>query len=88
MPLTDVFRLSESTINKLSAWGKGNFGFSSCPMLVIKGHSCMVSDLIYSRIFNLPSQNNRIEFYQQERMCVGKPMLVVFPHSDGIHYRR
>ena len=46
----------------------------------------MVSDLIYARILNLPSQNYRIEFYQQERMCVGKPTLVVFPHSDGIHY--
>ena len=87
MPLTDVFRLSESTINKLSAWGKDNFGFSLYPMLVIKGHSCMVSDLIYARIFNLPSQNYRIEFYQQECMCVGKPTLAVFPHSDRIHYR-
>ena len=50
MPLIDVFRLSESTINKLSAWEKDNFGFSLYPMLVIKGHSYMVSNLIYARI--------------------------------------
>ena len=34
-------------MNKLSACVKDNFGFSLYPMLVIKGHSCMVSDLIY-----------------------------------------
>ena len=82
MPLIDV---SESMTDKLSAWVKNNFGFSSYPMLVIKGHSYMVSDLVYARIYSLPSQNYRIEFYQQEH--VGKPMLVVFPHLDRIHYR-
>ena len=63
MPLTDVFRLSESMIDKLSEWVKNNLGFSFYPMLVIKGHSYIVSDLIYAKIFNLPSQNYRIEFY-------------------------
>ena len=87
MPLTDVFRLSESTIHKFSAWVKDNFGLSLYPMLVIKGHSYMASDLVNARIYSLPSQNYRIEFYQQERMCVGKSMLVVYPHSNGIHYR-
>ena len=33
MPLTDVFRLSELTIDKLSAWVKDNFGLSLYPML-------------------------------------------------------
>ena len=47
----------------------------------------MVSDLVYARIYSLPSQNYRIELCQQERVCVGKPTLVVFPHLDGIHYR-
>ena len=46
----------------------------------------MVSDLVNVRMYSLPSQNYRIEFYQQERMCVGKPTLVIYPHSDGIHY--
>ena len=86
MPLTDVFRLSESTINKLSASVKDNFGLSLCPMLAINGHSYMVSDLVNARIYSLPSQNYRIEFYQLERMCFGKSMLVVYPHSNGIHY--
>ena len=47
----------------------------------------MVNDLVYARIYSLPSQNYRIEFYQQERLCIGKPTLVVYPHLDGIHYR-
>ena len=86
MPLTDVFRLSESTIHKLSAWAKDNFGLSLYPMLVIKGHSYIVSDLVNARIYSLPSQNYHIEFYQQERMCVGKSTLVAYQCSDGIHY--
>ena len=50
--------------DKLSAWVKNNyFSFSSYPMLKIKSHSYMVSDLIYARIFNLPSQKYHIEFY-------------------------
>ena len=87
MPLTDVFRLSESTIHKLPAWVKDNSGLSLYPMLVIKGHSYMVSDFVNARIYSLPSQNYRIEFYQQEHMCVGKSTLVVYPHLNGIHYR-
>ena len=47
----------------------------------------MVSDLVNERIYALPSQNYRIEFYQQEHMCVSKSTLVVFPHSHGFHYR-
>ena len=47
----------------------------------------MVSDLVNERIYSLPSQNYRIEFYQQERTCVGKSTLGVYPHSNGIHYR-
>ena len=47
----------------------------------------MVGDLVNARIYTLPSQNYRIEFYQQEHMCVGKSMFVVFPHSHGFHYR-
>ena len=85
-PLTDVFRSSESTIHKLSAWVKDNFGLSLYPMLVIKGYSYMVSVLVNARIYSLPSQNYRIEFYQHKRMCVGKSTLVVYPHSDWIHY--
>ena len=46
----------------------------------------MVSDLVNARIYSLPSQNYRIEFYQQEHMCVGKPTLVVFQYSNGMSY--
>ena len=86
MPLTDVFKLSESTIHKLLAWVKDNFGLSLYLMLVIKGHRYMVSDLVNARIYSLPGQNYCVEFYQQERMCVGKSALVVYQRSDGIHY--
>ena len=50
MPLTDV---SESMIHKLSAWVKDNFGLSLYPMLVIKGHSYMVSDLVNARLSSI-----------------------------------